>query len=298
MKRKRRVLITGATGMLGGSLVKLWQNKYEVFATSTSGGLPFIANYKQFNLLSKDYTVLIDWAKPDVIIHAAALTNGNECHEDPEKAMDVNGLTSYKLAKAVSSKCRIIYVSSDAVFPSILHKAKEIDAPAPESTYGKSKELGEFYLKQYSSNYTIIRTTIVGMNQRFGKNGFAEWIINSASKKNEIQLFNDVIFNPIACTHLGTAIENTIFTNKFKNQIVHISGSEYVSKYTFGLSLLSKLKVTSESIKKGSILAFNKRAKRSTDQSLDCTFYIEESKNALPNLDECVEQLVKEYHEK
>ena len=189
----KRLLITGATGMLGSTLVKLLQNNYSVFSTGYSRvGLDFFQNYKSFDLSNNNYENLINWAKPDVIIHTAALTNGNQCHEDPDMALKINGLTSYKLAQAVTSKCRIIYISTDAVFPSILHKAKEIDIPMPESTYGKSKELGEFFLKQYSSNYTIIRTTIVGINQCEGKSGFAEWIIDSARNNIDIQLFDDV----------------------------------------------------------------------------------------------------------
>ncbi len=298
MKRITKVLVTGASGMLGSTLVELWKDKYEIYATSFSIGLPFVTNYKQFNLMTKDYTELIEWSRPDVIIHTAALTNVNECHEDPGKAMNINGLSLYELARATSPSCRIIYISTDAVFPSSIHRAKESDITAPESTYGASKQLGEFFLLQYAANYTIIRTTIVGINKYKNKQGFVEWIIKSASNNEQISLFDDVLFNPISCKHLADSIDSIMQTHKFKNDVVHIAGSQTISKYQFGMTLLEKLGVPSHSAQKGSILSFNKRAKRSVDQSLDSSYYLGKSKIELPGLDECVEQIAREYNEK
>ena len=297
MNATKRILITGASGMLGSTLYKQWQSKYQIYCTGTSKALPNMKNYMQFNLRASNFKELFDWAQPDVIVHCAALTNGNFCQENPEEAFLINGLSSYKLAQSASENCRIIYISTDAVFSADLHMAKENYIPNPDNIYGKSKELGEFLLIQNSQNYTIVRTTIVGFNEKEGKAGFVEWIIHSAKNKIPIQLFDDVLFNPISCSLLGNELSTIIDSGGFKNEIVHLSGSEVVSKFEFGTRLLSELNIQNETVAKGSILQFNQRAKRSTDQSLDCSYYQTATKRNLPNLEECIRSLSKEYYE-
>ena len=297
MNATKRILITGASGMLGSTLYKQWQSKYQIYCTGTSKALPNMKNYMQFNLRASNFKELFDWAQPDVIVHCAALTNGNFCQENPEEAFLINGLSSYKLAQSASENCRIIYISTDAVFSAELHMAKENNIPNPDNIYGKSKELGEFLLIQNSQNYTIVRTTIVGFNEKEGKAGFVEWIINSAKNKIPIQLFDDVLFNPISCSLLGNELSTIIDSGGFKNEIVHLSGSEVVSKFEFGTRLLSELNIQNETVAKGSILQFNQRAKRSTDQSLDCSYFQTATKRNLPNLEECIRSLSKEYYE-
>lgn len=296
--RKLRILVTGATGMLGSTLVKQLQPKHEVFSTSTVGGLDYFENYMKFDLLQDDYSELISWSKPDVIIHSAALTNGNVCQNNPEMALRINGLSSFKLLTAVGSACRIIYISTDAVFPHWINMAKEDDNVFPENTYGKSKELGEYFLIQQGLNFTVVRTTIVGFNQRPDKKGFVEWIIESAQTNKHIQLFNDVLFTPITCTQLSTELEYIMQSSSFKNEIIHLAGSEAISKYEFGAKLLESISVSDKYVSKGNIFAFDKRAKRSTDQSLNCSKYMSATNRQLPNLDQCVKQLSKEYNER
>ena len=249
-------------------------------------------------LQNKDFKELIAWSNPDVIIHCAALTNGNYCEQHPLKSMDVNGLALKKLADEVSDRVQIIYISTDAVFSNHAHLASEENCPNPESVYGKSKELGEFFLNQYGKNYTIIRTTIVGFNQKKNKQGFVEWIINSSKNKNEISLFNDVLFTPITCNGLG---ENILLIlrarQKYNQKILHISGREIISKYTFGISLLKALGLDTTTVKKGSITTFEDRAKRSSDQSLNCMLFEKMEKIELPNLAETIGNLKESYHE-
>ena len=74
-----------------------------------------------------------------------------------------------KILKATDPSVGIIYISTDAVFPSSLHMAKHTDCTQPESVYGKSKELAEFFLLNSDRKYTIIRTTIVGLNENKSK---------------------------------------------------------------------------------------------------------------------------------
>ena len=291
------MLITGSSGMLGGTLVKYFSEKFDVYATSGQQDLCFAKNHLKFDLNWDNYDQLLGWAKPDVIIHCAALTNGNLCANNPELAIQTNGLTLNKLAQAVDSSTKIIYISSDAVFPARVHKATELDNTGSESVYGKSKELGEFFLALNSENFTIIRTTIVGFNHLPSRQSFVEWIVNSSIHEKHINLFDDVVFTPISCLSLAHAISTIIDEELFMNSIVHVAGSDVCSKLEFGVHLLNSLGLSTEYIDRGQIANFDGRANRSGDQSLDCSYFEQVSGCKLPGLIETVTQLTNEFYD-
>ncbi|WBX76166.1 sugar nucleotide-binding protein [Tenacibaculum ovolyticum] len=293
----KRVLVTGASGMLGATLVKILSVDFQVFGTGSSMFKDAEFDYMKFNLTSFNYDELIAWSNPDIIIHSGALTNGNFCAENPNDAFDVNGVSVHKFLKATGKNVKIIYISTDAVFPSSLHLAKETDCVFPENVYGKSKELGEFFLKTSEErNYTIIRTTIVGLNINKNKSGFVEWIINTANNKEELGLFTDVLFTPISIWDLVNEIEFLIKTDNINSEILHIGG-ELCTKYQFGEELLKKLNISRMKLVETSISSFNNRAKRCTDQSIDSSFYQQKYRRVLPNLSQTVNTIKKYYNE-
>lgn len=291
----KRVLVTGASGMLGASLSVLLSKDFEVFGTGNSDYSNAFFEYKKFDLSSPIYDDLIIWSKPDIIIHSGALTNGNICENNPALAFDINGVSMQKILKATSNHVKIIYISSDAVFPSSLNMAKEKDCVFPENVYGKSKELGEFFLRtSVDRDFTIIRTTIVGLNLNKEKQGFVEWILNTSKNNKELGLFSDVLFTPISIWDLSHEIKYLIQSNNINSEILHICGTE-CTKYDFGKKLLVELNLPTEKLNKTSILAFKDRAKRSTDQSMDSNYYRNKYNRVLPNLDDTI-KTIKEYY--
>lgn len=293
----KNILITGASGMLGATLASFFSSDYNVFGTGGSDFKDAGFNYKEFDLSSLNYDELIAWSKPDVVIHCGALTNGNYCLEHPDIAFKVNGVSVRNFLEATDKKVKIIYISSDAVFPSSLHLAKETDCVFPENIYGKSKELGEFFLNTSANrSYTIIRTTIVGLNLNKQKSGFAEWIINTAKENKEIGLFSDVLFTPISIWALAKEIKFLIKSNNINCETLHIGG-ELCTKYQFGKKLLESLGITTDKLVESSILSFEDRAKRCTDQSIDSAMYQQKYKRNLPGLIQTINMIKKYYYE-
>ena len=282
-----RILVTGVSGMLGSSLAIDLSKNHKVFGTGNSEmSLPI--EYKIFDLSNESYKELIDWSDPELIIHCAALTNGNYCQENPLDAFNINGCATKKLIDASEDHVKIIYISTDAVFSSSLHMAKEVDCISPENLYGKSKELGEFFLLNSKRDYLILRTTIVGLNAYSNKKGFIEWIINSVKAKDTISLFDDVLFTPISIWDFIIEINFLIDQNTYNSEIFHIAGGEAVTKYELGMSLIQELSLDTSCIKKGYISKFTDRAKRSNNQTLDCTLYEQQFKRKLPNLKDTI----------
>ena len=287
----KRVLITGASGMLGANLVKLWSNKYNIFATSRSNFSDNAAkNYKIFDLKSEKYEELIEWAKPDIIVHCAAITNVDYCEENSEEAMIINGESVRKLIDSAPN-AKLVFISTDAVFPCQSNLTNENSTTGPENNYGKSKEYGESFIKSSFKNSCIVRTTIVGKNINTHKQGFVEWIINSVRRGNQITLFNDVFFTPISIWHLADELEWIM--NNDVPRILHVSGSESMTKYEFGYRLCHEVRLDVSLIKAGSMDDIQFRAKRAKDQTLDSSYYASISKRKLPTLEDNVKLLTK-----
>jgi dTDP-4-dehydrorhamnose reductase len=290
-----RILITGASGMLGATLVEKWQDKFAVFATDKCNFKENPAKaFMTFDLLSESYETLMDWAEPDVIIHCAAITNVDHCEKHPEQAMTVNAGSVQKLLQSAANT-RLFFISSDAVFPDGIHMATEKGQTSPENVYGKTKETGEKYIKDALGDHIAIRTTIVGKNINLSYQGFVEWIVNSIKNGKEITLFEDVLFTPITTWHLANEMEWIMRSNI--SGIVHVAGGEPISKYDFGKKICEGLELDTKLIRKGNMDNVKFNAKRSKDQTMDSSFYNSISNRNLPSADETVDMIVEHFQE-
>lgn len=278
----KRVLVTGMSGMLGGVLAKAWLQKYR---------LSTVMGKQQFNFALDDYERLYQVTRPDVVVHAAALTNLEYCENNPEETLLVNGKSVGKLVSAMP-EARVIFISSDAVFPPNTKNATENTETNPQTIYGQAKELGEQLLLK-AKNGSIIRTTIVGRNINKPGSSLTEWIVNSLKNKQEITLFDDVWFTPISVWHLREALEWVIENET--PRILHIAGGERVTKYQYGFELARMLKLPTKLIKKGKLRDSGMTAKRSNEMSLDSSLYEKLSGNKLPNLKEVIRMIADSY---
>lgn len=288
-----RILITGASGMLGAALVNKWQDRFDIYATGRESFTNNSAkNFLAFDLLNESYDVLMDWADPDIIVHCAAVTNVDYCEEHPKQALAVNAESVKKFLES-TTHAKLVFISSDAVFPDKLHMSSERDQTNPENVYGKTKEAGEKYILDAGKFHVAIRTTIVGKNINRAYQGFVEWIVQSVSSGKEITLFDDALFTPITIWHLGDELE-WIMENDVAG-IIHIVGKEPISKYDFGRKICERLSLDTSLIRRGSIDAMAFKAKRSKDQTMDSSYYQQISNRALTSIDETVEMICRHF---
>lgn len=119
MVNKERILITGASGMLGTALLHAYSNKYECYALDKfvgidTPGVNWIACDLTDELRARE---AVEQAKPDVIVHCAALVNVDACENNIKDAYALHVIA----AKTLADECRqrgiqIIYISTDSVF--------------------------------------------------------------------------------------------------------------------------------------------------------------------------------------
>lgn len=288
-----RILITGAQGMLGSFLVDKWKNKYEVYATDIGSkihGIP--VEYYPFDLEREKYDDLMNWAQPEAIVHCAAITNVDYCETHYHQAMNVN---AESVSKLLQFGKRILFVSSDAVFPDGVPMSSENDRIEPQNIYGKSKELGEKYIVNAKGSNCAIRTTIVGKNVQNSKLGFLGWMINSLKSGQEVSLFHDNRFSPITIWHFADELEFLLQSSL--SGVMHVAGREPISKYDFGVRVCERLNLDTTLIKAASMDETQFIATRSKDQTLSVDHYQKSTNRTLPDNSEAINHIVTHFKE-
>lgn len=158
-----RILVTGAAGMLGRALVPIAMAKrHEVYATDLISQVGFAKNGAKEGVL--DVTDPAEVAKgirtscPDLIIHLAAMTDLEECEDNPETAANVNAIGTLNMASAAKQiSARFVYVSTAGVFDGRKTLYTEDNTPNPINIYGKTKLHGEDIVKKINPNSLIVR---------------------------------------------------------------------------------------------------------------------------------------------
>ena len=175
-----RVLIFGATGMLGKALVHQWHNDEIVGHGSADADL---RNPEQVD-------AAVTKAKPDWMVLAAAYTDVDGCEINPTLASSINTLGAVNVAKtAARVGSKLIFVSTDYVFDGKKGSPYETtDARNPINAYGRSKAEAEHKITAILPGVCIARTSWL-----FGPGGkcFPDTILKLADAKPEIKVVND-----------------------------------------------------------------------------------------------------------
>ena len=201
-----KVLVTGVTGQLGHDCVNEFKSRgIEVRGVSS----------KDFSLTDgASVEKYIKEYAPDVVMHGAAYTAVDKAEDEQEKCMAVNAEGTRHIAKACAEiGAKMIYISTDYVFPGDGEEAYAVDAPkGPQNVYGKSKLLGEQAVQELLTKYFIVRISwVFGIN---GKN-FIRTMLNLAKTHKELTVVGDQIGSPTYTRDLAVLLADMAATEKY-----------------------------------------------------------------------------------
>ncbi len=269
-KIRKKILITGGSGFLGGYLVKSAQFEYNVFATYLSNR-PDYPNVKWLYLnLGKleDIENVLIHNRPDLVIHNAAITDVDYCEKHPELTKLINISASKKISAVCNSiGSRIVYISSDLVFSGASPPYSESTEPEPLSNYGLSKWHGELATAATNPNHIIVRPSIMYGPPGIGGTSFSEKLRTSWKNGVVTNLFTDQIRTPIFGGNLADAIIE-LSQIDFAG-ILNLSGSEKINRYKFGLYLADCLKFDRDLVNPVKMADIKLTGKRPGDVSLN-----------------------------
>lgn len=219
------VLVTGAMGQLGSELVKILSDDYQVVPVDQ---IDFdITNLKKTMAFVSD-------TRPNIIIHTAAFTDVDDAELQQDKAFNVNAVGTKNIAiVAKEIDARLFCISTDYVFDGAKEGSYvETDKPNPVNIYGKSKLLGENFVKEELHKFFIIRTAwLYGLG---GKN-FVKTMLNLAREKKEIQVVNDQRGNPTYAVDLARQIKKLLPTELYG--VYHSTSQGSCTWYEFALEI-------------------------------------------------------------
>jgi dTDP-4-dehydrorhamnose reductase len=279
-----KILITGANGLLGQHLVKLIldSTSHEIMATSKREPRLVIQD-SRIHYYSLDITdgmavnLLLEKLRPDTIIHCAALTQVDECEQNPIKAWEINVTATRFLVEAAKQiNAFMIFVSTDFVFDGIHGPYKETDEVNPVSYYGSTKVAAEKAVAESGMPYAIVRTCLLYGNILFGtRSNVISWVKENLEQGQKIKVVSDQWRTPTYIEDLAKGI--LLIADKKATGLFHISGKDFLSPYDMAMATAEYLHLDASLIEKVDASVFTQPAKRPATTG----FVIEKAKNEL-----------------
>jgi dTDP-4-dehydrorhamnose reductase len=232
------ILVTGASGQLGAYLLReLSQRAASVVAWSGSRtGQLFGFPLRPVDLAdSATLVAAFHEARPDVVIHAAALSSIVQCWREPERARQVNSQGTALLADlSAQAGVRLLLVSTDLVFDGEQGWYRETDTPAPLSIYGRSK-LGAEQAVRAHPRHALVRVSLLFGPTLVGRPSFFDQQAQALLQGQTCRLFADEWRTPLS---LDTAAQGllTLAIDGFEG-ILHLGGPQRLSRLEMGQCL-------------------------------------------------------------
>lgn len=290
-----RILVTGASGLLGLNLALEAAKGHEVVGTVNSN----LLQCEDFAVIRTDLLApsavehLLDDIQPDWVIHCAALANVDACEAEPALAQKLNTELPGKLASYVArGGARLLHVSTDAVFDGQRGDYNEGDLPNPLSTYAKTKLGGEMAVASANPEALIARVNLFGWSAS-GKRSLAEFFFNSLSIGKKVQGFTDVYFCPLLANDLANIMLTML--GQALSGIYHVVSPCCLSKYEFGVEIAEQFGLNRELIEPSSVKESGLLAKRSPNLTLRTDKLHAALGDYLPDVHSGIEHLYKLY---
>lgn len=238
---RKKILIVGANGMLGSSLLRYFSSieDYEVVGTTRS-----IVVAKQLeqklNVKIIDSVDVTDFErlesvvvehKTNIVFNCVGIIKQLDAAKNNILSIEINSLLPHKLAQLCSAhSAKLIHFSTDCIFKGTKGNYVEDDESDALDLYGKSKFLGEV---GYNGHLTL-RTSIIG--HELGTNhSLVDWFL---SQKKSVSGFTNAIFSGLPTCYMAEVIHKHVLPNNLSG-LFHLS-VEPISKYDL-LNIIKKI---------------------------------------------------------
>ncbi|AOY76980.1 dTDP-4-dehydrorhamnose reductase [Clostridium formicaceticum] len=249
------ICILGGTGQLGHELIKVMKDKK-------------VASLGRKNIditkLDEVYKTL-KTIKPDVIIHAAAFTDVDQCENKPELAFKVNTQGTKNVSIVAGNLgSKLIYISTDYVFDGNKGSPyNESDLPNPINIYGMSKYEGEIEVQKNLEKYFIVRTAWLYGNK--GKN-FVKTILSLTSNNTLLKVVDDQIGSPTYAVDLAQALKKLLVMEDYG--VYHFINAGNSTWYDFAKEII-KIKNIAAKLSPITSTEIQRKAQRPANSTLN-----------------------------
>ena len=255
-----KLLIIGATGLLGSKALELAERRYESYGTYNTN--------KKKSLLQLDVTdksavdAIFNKLHPDFVLDTHALNNVDYCELHRNEAFNINVAGSVNIIGACYRLgAKYASISSDYVFDGKKSLYTEKSLQNPLNYYGRTKWAAEIMPAIVGLDAIVARTSsIYGIGSSTGKKSFVPWLIENLKKGNSTDVLSDLYYSPTYNIDLAkTAFD---LYDAEQSGLFNVVGSDCISKYTFAQMISKEFELDTNLLKPISSTDLNQSAKR------------------------------------
>jgi dTDP-4-dehydrorhamnose reductase len=264
-----KLLITGASGLYGSKLAQMALVKgFEVYSSDIQS-LSVYGTFVKMDI--SDKAVVEDVyksIKPDVVVHAATLTDVDKCELNKDLAWKINVEGTKNIVEATKATGSfLVYISTDYVFSGEKGSYKESDLPDPINYYGLTKLKAEELVKTQAEYFIARPSVIYGSTPAAGKVNFALWLIETLGRGERVKIVTDQWNTPTLNTNLAEMTLEVV--ERRLTGIFHLCGASRVSRLEFAQLIADTFGLDKSLIDPVLSSQFTWPAKRPMDSSLD-----------------------------
>ena len=261
MQIAKRVLVTGAGGLLAPYLVRALSRHFDVASVSRASG-DIRADLSD----AVQTREMLQRGRFDAVVHAAGFTDVDGCERDPARAFACNAATSANLACALPENAHFVVFSTDQVYghAAAPHRA---GGESPVNHYGRTKLAGEWAARANHPRACVLRTNFFGASLSPGRRSLSDFFEAGFADGREMLLFDDVLFSPL---HAATLADLSV--EMLRREIVgvyNLGSRKGMSKADFALSIARHRSADTRAARIGSSRRVAGRAERPLDLRLD-----------------------------
>ncbi|RJR40123.1 MAG: UDP-4-amino-4,6-dideoxy-N-acetyl-beta-L-altrosamine transaminase [Desulfobacteraceae bacterium] len=289
-----RILITGVSGLLGNNLASFFSQENDVTGIYRSHPVS-ISGVKTVGLDLRNYAAIRDFVSrmhPEVVIHCASRVDVDRMEEERDDAWQSNVLATRILADALRDiEKKLIYISSDSVYPGDHGPYSEEMETAPRNWYGETKLEGETIVSSVKRSL-IIRTNLYGWNI-LDKQSLGEWFLAKLERGERISGFVDARFSSIYAFSLAELIMKCM--RKDLHGTYNCACRDSLTKFEFGRRVAEVFGFEPDLVLPISIAEADLSANRGRDLSLDVRKIEVALGEPLPTMDESLKRFYRDY---
>jgi dTDP-4-dehydrorhamnose reductase len=233
MSHEKRILTTGATGLLGRSLM----TRLEAMGKTTGVGHSQVeAPLVSVDLRKADALAgLVRETEPDVVVHCAAYRDPDFCEAHPEEARRLNLAPVEHFCELLPEPARLLFISSDYVFDGGAAPYDEGDGRHPVNEYGRLKVMAEDLVLRRERGLVLRIPLLIGAGPTWETSGFISKTLAKIQDPSLSSLDDTGVRFPTWTEDVADAVAHLLEIDG--RGIYHYSGLEGGTKYEWAREL-------------------------------------------------------------